>query len=1795
MAITIKNENVEYKKLYPNSENVSTLGDNLVPVTKFYIDYVDAAGQTKQTAIYLDENRHPFVLLSLGSEPTFHPLIGGGAAKMPAMKDGTTSTDEEVLYFDIYNENGIQEKIYLPSIKAGNEEFIENFKKVFSGEIVDEFGPLTPFAGVEPQILSRETANTYFLRTNLPEGDLVFNKRTIPDGPIDASYLYIAHKSGEAKDYLRLIKKEESEKLFINLNDVVKTDSTPPVKYADGTTFEVREFKLGENGATPPLSVLKAVVFDGKREITVDLPISEEEALSSSLFNADTGTFFTPKEIAERTTYTEIDDRRLPDCGNKTVDSTLLPEELDKKDFFYPLKDASGKTLQEHHYVHYTIADPSGNKDAHLPLIRKYNETTGQFELFGNFNTDLSNPKQFETCRIESIEAGATADSPCRITYVAGTPGKRFSGTLPITQTQAGQENENFINAITFLMGKAPAGATFDTQEIAEEQIPIPSEEKSKIKGKSEIADLSMDGDLSNRTSKTGEKLQETIIKAPDGSDVFCQTQNIEFKKDVANPFGTKKQKLSTFAHNGDPNLLLAVTNDREEVASVTRDSSNQTFLNLSKAQIELIDAQNPDLNIKDYGTENPAGSGRFSFAIDGVQLGQNINLQDVTIKAVGGTAAPIRVGISSQGMTIANDATKQRCAIASKGADGNPTPLDVAVSQAFVKEAISNLSKKPGDKSACQIEAEGNPLLPKEPLASSLYVSLIRQYRSDCLNGRNGLSPENANKPLVLSNDPLTILRSLPTGKVDPTTGKEIYQDFRVGPEMGKDAKPVVYYFGHVTVEHKESEVGGKSVPKWHKIERAWVSEFTAPSSENAPSSTPMVMMETRLEGTNKRSIGFKIGDNFATAGTEDAKKARDFVEFIHDPAGAGKSRDMYDSSANTSGKRNIDGLLVDVYARDQHAFSTVIDDNVGQIQRGAATESVVDPVAQLDDVKPTENPIEQVADPEAKLGEKTSDLPRPRPPREIEPKQLWKGIDEKNRKTWIAATALMTAISVFIPFIGIIASIVCGIIAASDAEIFKDIWIKGDEHHHYGLTRKGKQYDKELIKNQTKIRSLNKTIDETSAKISALETSGKNPKQIAIEKAKLEAKLDAAKQEKAELIKRDHELAVLITQDQDRGLRAELSSNKKWTRILERENEKSNLIKGLTFPDGAASTPIKDFDFRRSDKDLENYKSQLLLLKKDKTNKQAKDILTQQIEFCEMVQLYRKDVRKLSGKENARLKLLSERFTPNSRPPVTEWIEKIDKLIKETGLKISDKSAAGLKAESRKIANALNIDLKNSRKFLDSKKKAPSLYATLFYNLYGTSKIKKDGKIFSNIRQIEKCKTEKDFQDYLKSAAKNITFDPKGMPLSACEDLLRLKYLQMKKDLTADEMKELNDLTKHYPKLGNKDFDLKAELEKLRDERIADIDAMDATRKLFEDHPSDYYEKLLQEVAKAKNPQVKESILKAAKEAKFYELQELARQGILPEGDKKLLKDLAKEIEIPNEKLNSCEKGAELVRFKELLNKDKSDLTTEEKAEIEKLKKKFPKFRKDSSVVDYVTEDLISIGEAAFKQNISEEIKGLLGKDIEDLAKDPPAGLSIDELAQKLEDPNFGKSTYGLRTILIDQLEFQEYEHLRDLQSKELTPDEKERLEKLKKKFGSSKSPISSFLDNSSDYCNEISDYLKKSEEYISERKARAEEAVTTDELVEKEGIDQGFAEYDARKTGKDVGANIANLDDKKPATEGATQSDTSEYKGDGSSVKPLTEDEENLTEDRKAEQAQHGSEYDKDGKRKKIVRER
>lgn len=1704
-----------YGELYPHSPDFATKKDDTIKVREYLMPAIDpTTGEEKLVAVYMDENNHPFIKAELGEgDEKFYPLLGGGAGPIPALEDGTQSTKKEVLYFDIYNQNGIQEKIYLPLTKDGNADFIDQFKEVFSGTST---APEASTPRPTTDKITRSAANTYFLQNEHPKGDLVFNKRNKTDGKIETSYLYISHQNDAGKqDYLRLMKKEGQDKLYINLDNVVSdATATPPTTFANGTTFEVREFLIEPNAAGE--RVLKANVYDGTVVRTVELPMTEEQAKNSSLFKEDGSGLYTPQEIVargqrdfseadklEKNEFLQIDEKRLPNCGNKRVNETKQPAPL-TGNAFYTKKDADGNVIQTHQYISYM----EGAVEKHLQLIQK------DGNLYGNFNTDPTHPETFETCLIESIEDDGTA------TYISGDPGKKYTGKLPIDTTT----NPQAVQDVRDMLG---GGTPSTTVEIGKEDL-------------QEVSHQKVDPTLIDEGMKDEGTLKRSTVRARDKVAHIEENSSFEtltgvesaFSQDIILADGSK-QSLTTFHSE---TTLLTVTehgvNTPPPLATFNIGGTARLITGVGeKPMYEGPDIPNAEMVVSEtlatelglyptYGQKDKDGN--IVFPIDAMQLSKN-GERDITIKA--GTES-VKVSFTSQGIVASTSSRTVR-----KHADN---PLDIGISDTFYNNAINTVDGTLTPQAGCHIVRDNIPF------NHAILESLTRQHRkaveAKIAGGETNLLAIIA--PMNLADG--TELYSIPTQTGNPPTTQ--YMDYMRTPDGA------LYQYVHRTNTSPDGKSGSSTVPSYERIYQvAW-------REKDGINYFAEILTENGKSGPKHNSSALMVAA---------AERNNPILSQFLSQVGM--------TASNDSG--NIDWQ------------ASIIDgDGVAQLTRTEGKENGFDSVPQLEDAEPDHTTIDQIDDPKARTAEDTKDTPRPKPPKEREKVQLWKGIKDDNRKTWIALAAIAMIFSVFIPFLGIVCGALCAVVAANDTEFLKSIFIER-ENVHKGLTAEGKKYDRELVKNQAKIREINANIDKWNTQIADLEKSGKTPKQIATEKAKLEAKIASAQAEKQALIERDHQLAVLITKDQDKGLREELSSHKKWEGILAKEESRLNTINALGVTVGGRTMNMKDFSFKSSDADLAEYKRQLEILKKEKGNKHVKDILEQQIEFADMVQLYRRDVRKLSKKENARLDRLSKRFSPTSLPPAKEWSERIGKLISKTGITPADKTATALKDEVENIFNSLEVNpITASNQLLN---RHGTLYNQIYLNLYGTkAKGARDGKLLKTIDKIKACKNETELNEFIMNEG----------AATHCEDLVKLKYLLLKDTLTPDEITSLNDLTKKYPKIANnKNFDLLAELENKRIAKEADIKCMDEASALIPPPPaiidSEYYNKMIEKAKEARDPRVRAAIEKAAIQKKFAELSELAKSGLLSDDDKKLLEELSKKVEIPKATLKTNPKGAELLQYQDLLKKDKKSLTEAEKAEIKRLKKKYPDFTVDSNVAEYLTEDLLDMSEAAHIQAVAEEIKALTGKELTDLAKAPPEGMTTEEIENLLNSAVYGPPTatrFGVQKLLIDQLEYQEYQHLRDIQSTELSSSEKTRLEKLKKKFGSSKSPVDSFLDQSSEYTQEITEYLRKSDEYIQERETRAEQSVTTDEMMEEEAIDKGLADYQAKDTARQVGANIQNQDDKNANVEGIDQEDTAKYTPDGTRIEINIHDNEGQTTGAVKRKLESQAKYDADGGR-------
>lgn len=1103
-------------------------------------------------AIMLDYHNQPMVTMKdpFGMEEAY-TLQGFGTAKPPVKEGETSYTEDEVVYLDVINQTSEKQRIYLPVEKKKNPEFIKSLKDLIELRVeLHNIDEVTTIPAVKE--LSDSLMNETFDADRIPDGNLSYKKDNV-------TYLYLQNST--KTDYLRLMKKDGESGLFINLDGVLDNPTaTPPTVFPNGKSFEVKKFQT--NGAN-----IQAVISDSTKLRTVDLPAN----VATALFDLS-GNLLQPQQIESAFRFIEVDENTYPNCKNPKVTATILGENL-TGNFHYTKRDGSGDVT----YQYLSYLDASG-AEKHLQLIEKGGK------IYGNFNTEASNPAQFETCLIESIKRGTTETDPCTVTYITGNPGQKFTGMLGIQNTPANAGVIDILEKINDTASPTHFPLT-SSHEIESQSLPPISHDTV---GKTPFAELGEDGNLSRSRATEGVALVRKDFPIPSGVTLDCLEQPVLLQG--ANPFSSgETQKLSTFS---DPNILLTVakSDSTKPIAMFTRETrTNKITLSLSGEQVNALNTSNPNLNLGNG--LSPDRFGYYNFEVEAVQLGQNL-MQDVTIKSLG---TEMKLTISSQGMIVAS--TSQKGAVRE-----TEKPLNIGVSREFFDEALKNNDPaySPASKLEVYVESEQNragvSTLPKEPLASSIYESLTRQHRLDCI------ARGSFDQPLVLHGGTRyeTHLYSFPTGIKRGT--EEIFVDFRVGPDRDRSGKPNIYYFGHVTREHTiDATRTTATMPKYHKIESGCFAEGNVSAASAVgvrPTKNvikPVLQLETKLEGSTKRTIYFDLPTDYATYGTDGNQKARDILDFL-------QRQNIYTSSSAQNMQRDFGGgKSALVYTQDPSSISTYIDDNVAQLQRAPSTQVSYDAVENIGDAtaEPLHN-FEQIQSPdERKIGPSRDEIKPDVAPKK-ESRQLWKGIKKENRPTWIGLCALVTIFSVFLPILGIVSGAMLGIIVASDSEIFSNIMIGQRNYRQPNATLHGRMIEMSMNKNKKRIRNYTEFISSVQAKINKVNADTKlTPAEKSAKLAKLNREKALFEGERNKLITENARLGVDLAKNADKELRSLKKEQIEVKEKIDRVDSIVSLYYLVESPDKTNATAVGDqlniLNTLIADKDNKNIRKNL------------------------------------------------------------------------------------------------------------------------------------------------------------------------------------------------------------------------------------------------------------------------------------------------------------------------------------------------------------------------------------------------------------------------------------------------------------------------------------------------------------------------------------------------------------------------------------------------------------------------
>lgn len=1053
-----------------------------------------------RVAVTIDHNGKPVVAMDFGSGEQYYTLEGIGRAHPPVREGETPVTEHEVIYFDVINNRGQKQRIYLPAEYIEDKDHPENqrniatykfFQDLLQGKVdlhnLDEVSVIP-----EVKQLSDKLMNQVFDEDRIPTGPLSYRKD-------DVTYYYVPHDNGPRKDYLRLMQKDGSSRLYINLTDVVRDPSaTPPAdKFPENSTFEVMEFTFV---GTAPNEHLAAMVSDGDKVRQVELPITRAEAEASCLCDPNPPhALYLPSEVVSRNTFTAVTDTNYPNCNNKTATSTVQQRTL-TGNFHYEYDS------NKYHYISFM----DGAVEKHLQVIQRVDTSVSpnRTRLYANFNTNPSDPNQSETCLIESIEPGP----PCTATYITGNPAKRYNGPLP-----AAFNDPSNAAAVTDLIelaqGNDPARATYPIQSHE-----VPPVEHADMTVHTEVVGMKNDGKLkTNGNRKVGEV---SLINETD--DFLGMTGVKAFSQSILLPDGSK-QTLSTFHSD---TTLLTVSENKTLIATFNVRGTSGLFPappdpNAPNSEMVMSEAKARELGLysdtpPSYGT--PDGSGNIVFPIDAIQLSQNGEVKDIVIKAGGPN---VRISFSSQGIVASTPSGVVR-----QPAE-NP-PLDIGLSDKFYNNAINidGGSLRPIDGCTLARDAKGN--IVNKDLNGAILESLVRQQREAVKNGADPI--EN---PMELADG--SKLYSIPVrvkGSTEP-----VYLDYMVA------ADGTVYQYQHRTKESTKGSKGSDFKPGWQRVEQV---VFRTDSAGNKYLATTLgndsraaTPVRVTSVGTSNPTLGVPLDSfenneilmDFFTGGIQ-RKLGRN--PQLKTPTEGVTTTDVVGTATGTHYPIPVD--------TDNSDFGAVLsgDDGLAQLERELTDEDPLPVVDAIND--PSKVPLDNVsaiADPaQREVGSTKDQIEKDVAPEKAK-RKLWNGIKDENRKLWIAAGAVLVALSVFLPFLGIIAGIILGIAAASDTKIFDDLYLSPKRYYQRHNDKAGRGIERTMNKNKDAILKFNNAISVVDQKIARVqEDTSLTPAQKAAKLAKLNAERNSYISSRDNLIHENERLSIDLAVHSDKQL---------------------------------------------------------------------------------------------------------------------------------------------------------------------------------------------------------------------------------------------------------------------------------------------------------------------------------------------------------------------------------------------------------------------------------------------------------------------------------------------------------------------------------------------------------------------------------------------------------------------------------------------------------------------------------
>lgn len=603
-------------------------------------------------------------------------------------------------------------------------------------------------------------------------------------------------------------------------------------------------------------------------------------------------------------------------------------------------------------------------------------------------------------------------------------------------------------------------------------------------------------------------------------------TQEIGLKE--TKPGAPTSQKISTFSDEGtggtnkDDVLLMVTSDDTAKYPSgkppivIKRDGTDG-----KKTKVYLSEEEATRLGITDLADLSKNRDGYYEFEATGVQLSENLTVGGLTLKAKmkpGKTARNFNLAVESQGVMLQdvdNHTTHSHTE--------DSASMDMAVSRQYLNDCLDPASTRQfkGVFQASPPAAPGT-LQDFDKMPESFKQLLVMQtklYRAQQEALRTGTPPDlvngDPNKPLVVGDPPKYELYSIPS--IDDA-GNVVYSDFVKDISTGK-----MYYYGHTSNEEQKN----RTKPRYHEVKQGYLGRE---GSSARSYKYHVVIEEPHRAGETNKGVEIPV----------DPAQNRDMFNFVRNNLGDPQDVATAEGRAKPARKRggtdyNDGGTTqkMHTYDYDPLGKAKVIDDNVASMEKEVEQH--------------TPQPVEHIGfpDPDRKVGPTVDEIVPQKAPKK-DWTQLWKGISDGNKKTWVAAFAIITLLSVFLPFLALISGPLLGIMVASDTGLFTDIWLRPTNYRHSRFKKrckeidgKGLQIEKQIAKNQDRIMDIDIMIESIDNQIAEIK---KDPKLTEAQKQakikQLEKEKAGYQTEKANIAKENANLAVELAVHTDKKL---------------------------------------------------------------------------------------------------------------------------------------------------------------------------------------------------------------------------------------------------------------------------------------------------------------------------------------------------------------------------------------------------------------------------------------------------------------------------------------------------------------------------------------------------------------------------------------------------------------------------------------------------------------------------------